>query len=124
MNVGERGSATVLAIALMGVLLTLGAGLGLTAATVHAHRVAASAADLTALAAAQAAVDGMSACSAGARLAAANDAWLVSCDLVGRIVTVTVRVRGPHWLGWGADLVGRARAGPAAGRQFSSSRTW
>ena len=50
----ERGSASPLVVACVGVLLLLGAALGVVAAMVRAHRDAQAAADLAALAAAQA----------------------------------------------------------------------
>lgn len=108
----ERGSATPFVIACLAVLLLLGAALGVVAAMVRAHRTAQSAADLAALAAASAVVDGREPCDAGARIAAANGARLIGCALDGRAVTVRVVVPGPHWLGQVADLQGEARAGP------------
>jgi secretion/DNA translocation related TadE-like protein len=110
---GERGSATLFAIACLSVLLLLGAALGVVAAMVRAHRVAQSAADLAALAAADAVGTGGDPCVAGAAVAAANDAILVACDLDGRDAIVTVTVAGPRWLGQVADLSAQARAGPA-----------
>lgn len=108
----ERGSATLLAVACISVLLLLGAALGVVAAMVRAHRVAQSAADLAALAAADTVGTGRDPCAAGSAVAMANDAILVACDLDGRDATVTVTVAGPHWLGQVADLSAQARAGP------------
>jgi secretion/DNA translocation related TadE-like protein len=110
---GERGSATLFAVACLSALLLLGAALGVVAAMVRAHRVAQSAADLAALAAADAVGTGRDPCAAGSATAAANDAILVACDLDGRDAVVTVTVDGPHWLGQAADLSAQARAGPA-----------
>ena len=110
---GERGSATLFAVACLSVLLLLGAALGVVAAMVRAHRVAQSAADLAALAAADAVGTGRDPCAAGSAVAAANDARLVACDVDGRDALVTVTVDGPYWLGQVADLSARARAGPA-----------
>ena len=109
----ERGSATLFAVACLAVLLLLGAALGVVAALVRAHRSAQSAADLAALAAADAVGSGRDPCAAGAAVAAANDATLTSCVPAGREVTVSVTVVGPHWLGQVADLSAQARAGPA-----------
>lgn len=109
----EGGSAVPFAMACVGVLCLLGAALGVVTAMVHAHRQAQSAADLAALAAADAAGSGLDACGAGRAVAAANDALVVSCSLDGRDVTVTVTVDGPRWLGQTADLSAQARAGPA-----------
>jgi secretion/DNA translocation related TadE-like protein len=109
----QRGSATVLVVAMSGVLLLVGAALGVVVAMVLAHRAAQSGADLAALAGAQASVRGSDGCSAAGEVAAANDVRLTGCDVQGRVVVVTVSARGPHWLGQGADLSARARAGPA-----------
>jgi secretion/DNA translocation related TadE-like protein len=109
----DRGAATVLGVALLGVLLLVGAALGVVAAMVEAHRVAQSAADLAALAGAGAASDGSDGCAAAARVATANGAELTGCWPAGRDVRVEVTVAGPRWLGQDGDLVAAARAGPA-----------
>ncbi len=109
----ERGSAMLLVVSCVAVLLLLGCALGVVAAMVRAHRVAQSAADLAALAAAGALAGGADACGAGAELASANGARLVGCAVRGREVTLQVVVPGPHWLGQRGDLVAQARAGPA-----------
>jgi secretion/DNA translocation related TadE-like protein len=65
-------------------------------AVLVSHR-ARAAADLTALAGATAAVDGLDACRTAAAVAVANGATLTSCSLVGTltsfVVAVTVTVR-------------------------------
>jgi secretion/DNA translocation related TadE-like protein len=109
----QRGSATVLVLSMSGVLLLVGAALGVVAALVVAHRTAQSGADLAALAGAQAAVAGSDACGAASAVAAKNDVRLTDCHAQGRVVEVTVSATGPHWLGQTADLSARARAGPA-----------
>lgn len=109
----QRGSATLPAVACLGVLLLLGAALGTVAALVVAHRAAQSAADLAALAAASAAGDGADACGAAGSVATANGGELTACTVVGRVARVSVRVAGPRWLGLAADPVADARAGPA-----------
>lgn len=108
----ERGSVTLFAVSCLSLLLLLGAALGVVAAVVHAHREAQSAADLAALAGAQALARGGEPCAAATHTAAANHARLVSCAPVGRELRVEVLVDGPRWLGWTADLSGQARAGP------------
>lgn len=80
---------------------------------VRAHRSAQAAADLAALAAADALGSGRDPCAAGAAVAAANGARLTACRPDGRVVTVVATVSGPHWLGQVADLAAEARAGPA-----------
>ena len=109
----EAGSASVLVVACLGVLLLLGAALGVVGAMVRAHRTAQAAADLAALAAASATARGSDPCAAAAGIAGANGARLVACDLDGRSATVRVVAPGPHWLGQDADLGAEARAGPA-----------
>jgi secretion/DNA translocation related TadE-like protein len=108
----ERGAATVVATACLGVVLMVGAGLGVATAMVVDHRRAQSAADLAALAGAAAVQAGADGCAAAGRVATANDTDLVGCQLAGADVVVEVRASGPHWLGQVADLEGHARAGP------------
>jgi len=109
----ERGAATVLVVALLGLLLFVGAALGVVGALVRDHRAAQSAADLAALAAASALARGEDPCAAAASVAAANGAEAVGCAPDGLEVRVTVQVAGPRWLGQAADLGAEARAGPA-----------
>lgn len=109
----ERGSATPLAVGLLGVVLFVGAALGVVAAVVATHRSAQAAADLASLAGAGALQRQADACAAAARVADANGAALEDCSVAGEDVTVTVRVTGPHWLGQVADLRAEARAGPS-----------
>jgi secretion/DNA translocation related TadE-like protein len=113
----ERGAATVLVLAMLGVLVTVGAGLALVVALVAAHRVAQSAADLAALAGAGEAAQGLDGCAGAARIATANGARLTACTVTattgGSVVDLSVEVSGPRWLGRSAELVARSRAGPA-----------
>ena len=99
-------------VACVGLLLLVGAALGVVAALVRAHRNAQAAADLAALAGASALSRGGDACTAGASIARANGGRLTSCEVVGRTTTMRVTVTGPRWLGQVADLAGEARAGP------------
>ena len=108
----DRGAATVLAVAFLGVLVLVGAALGVVGAMVNAHRVAQAAADLAALAGAEAIGDGASPCDAASRIATANGAGITQCAVDGRDVRVEVTVTGPRWLGQQHDLVAEARAGP------------
>ena len=113
---GERGSATLAASGVIGLLVLLGGALGVVGAMVHAHRVAQSAADLAALAGAHSAGLGGDACSAAGSIASANGADLDTCVTDGpggTDVRVRVAVEGPHWLGQTHDLRAEARAGPA-----------
>jgi len=109
----EHGSATLLAVSVLGLLLLVGAALAVVAVMVHAHRVAQSAADLSALAGAGAWGRGHDPCTVAAAVAADNGASLTSCTVEGLEVVVGVNVAGPHWLGQTHDLAAAARAGPA-----------
>ena len=108
----ERGSATLFAMAVLGLLVLVGAALGVVGAMLHAHRVAQSAADLAALAGAQAREQGRDPCPAAETVALANDAHLDTCTVGGSDVRLQVTVAGPRWLGQRHDLVALARAGP------------
>ena len=108
----DSGSATLLAVAMIGVLVLVGGALGVVGAMVHAHRVAQSAADLAALAGAGAQARGADACSAATSIAGANGASVDSCVVDGFEVRLQVTVAGPRWLGQRHDLSAQARAGP------------
>jgi secretion/DNA translocation related TadE-like protein len=108
----DRGAVTVLAVAFLGLVLLVGAALGVAAAMVVDHRRAQAAADLAALAGAVAHQRGEDGCAAAARVASANSGVLTECTVEGDDVGVEVRVTGPRWLGQVNDLAGRARAGP------------
>ncbi len=103
----------MLVVAMVGVLLVVGAALGVVTAMVRAHRIAQSGADLAALAGAHGLALGRDGCLAAGRIAAANEVRLTGCRVEGRTLVVTVRAVGPHWLGQTADLSAEARAGPA-----------
>ena len=109
----ESGAATLLVMAMAGVLLFLGAALAVVTAMVAAHRVAQSAADLAALAGARGVSVGQDGCDVARRIALANGARLTACEITGRVVDVEVEAPGPRWLGQSADLAARSRAGPA-----------
>ena len=108
----ERGGASVLAVALIGLLLLLGTALAAVTGLVVAHRQAQSAADLAALGAATALAAGQDGCARAAGVAASNGARLVGCAVQGRAVLVRVQVDGPWWRGSGGDPTAEARAGP------------
>jgi len=108
----ERGSAMPFAVAVLGLLVFVGAGLGVVAAMVAAHRTAQAAADLAALSGASSLQEHAEACAVAASIASANGAVLDDCQVTGEEVEVSVRVTGPRWLGQVADLTADARAGP------------
>lgn len=115
LTTSERGAATVLVVAMTGVLLLVGAAAGVVGAIVVAHRAAQAAADLAAVAGAEAAVEhaGRDPCRTAAEIASANGATLVRCTVDDADVRVEVSVPGPRWLGQDQDLSAEARAGPA-----------
>jgi secretion/DNA translocation related TadE-like protein len=112
---GERGSATVLGVGLMVVVLALfvfGAQLGAAVATRHR---AEAAADLAALASATHAVSGQEfACRAANRVASHMAARLAACELNGWEVIVRVTVDPPGLIGRFGAVDATARAGPVA----------
>lgn len=113
---GDAGSATAMVLGLAAVLVLCGALATALAAVAVARQQAASAADLSALAAASAVLQGPEAACARARaLALEAGAVLASCDVEGDRVDVVAQVRPSGPLGrLGAASV-RAAAGPVAG---------
>jgi secretion/DNA translocation related TadE-like protein len=109
----ERGAATLIVLALSGLLMFVGLALSGVAAIVLTQRSAQAAADLAALAGASAAVAGADACTAAGDIAAANGAALARCELAGTVVTIAVRVDGPLLGTRRYDVTAQARAGPA-----------
>lgn len=109
----ERGSATVNATILVG-LLTLAALVAASAAALYVgHRRAATAADLAALAGASALLNGGSGCDAAGGIARANHAELVRCETAGGVLTVRVSFEVPTMLPASLAVPAVARAGPA-----------
>lgn len=108
----DVGIATLWGLTIMGILLLLAAVSAAVVSLIGARHQAEAAADLAALAGAQAAVDGEDACEAARRIAAANDGLLTRCRVASQIVEVRVDVHGPPLLGTTWTLAGRARAGP------------
>lgn len=109
---GERGSGTMLALALGVVVMALLSALVLVAQAGLMASRAASAADLAALAAADAArgITSGEPCAVAASVAGQHDARLTACDLVrGDVVQVATELEQPFLFG---VATGRARAGP------------
>lgn len=109
---GEGGAATVLVLAMAGVLMFVLVGLSAASGLVTAQRRAQAAADLVALAGASAIADGADGCAAAARISAANGAALDTCSTAAREVRVEVSVPGPQWPGRRVRVSAEARAGP------------
>lgn len=107
----DTGAATVVVVAMAGVLMFVMVGLAAVGGLVTAQRRAQAAADLAALAAAAAVEVG--ACAEALRIAAANGGALDRCEVEGTDVRVLVSVPGPEVPGRGDLRVSaEARAGP------------
>ncbi|WP_210439575.1 Rv3654c family TadE-like protein [Nocardioides xinjiangensis] len=119
-GVRESGAATVLVVAMAGVLMFVLVGVSAVGGLVTSQRRTQAAADLAALAAAaELAGDGSGGgpCARAGRVAGANAAALEECVVDGRSVTVVVSASGPH-LPWSSRwsrvrVSAEARAGPA-----------
>jgi secretion/DNA translocation related TadE-like protein len=110
----ERGAGAVLAVAMMGLLVTVTIGVSGAVAVVAAHRGAQSAADLAALAGAGALQDGGDACGRAAAIAERNGASLRRCRVEDWDVRVEV-TRTLRLPGTAMELAARGRAGPVRG---------
>ncbi len=108
---GEQGAGTVLAVAMIGLVVTVTIGTSGAVGVVAGHRRAQSAADLSALAGATTLQTGGDACRRARVIAGRNGADLQQCQVDGFEVVVvvarSVRLPGPPM-----DLRARARAGP------------
>lgn len=116
----ERGAATVLVLVLVGVIGAVAVGGVLAGGALVGHRRAAAAADLAALAGAEAlgagggsAAGAPVACEAAGQVSERNDARLTGCFVDGLEVVVEVVVDVPTVLGREWTVPGRARAGPS-----------
>lgn len=110
----EAGSATVWALIAVLVIWTAAALAVLEAVAIQTRHRAEAVADAAALAAAS---DGglhpAVACTAAQDVASIHHARLVSCVMVGPVVTVEVSLPPPNPLTWAGAVTARARAGPA-----------
>lgn len=108
----DSGAATVLAVAVVAVVVLLSTGALVIASAVVASGRARLAADVAALAGARAARDGADAaraCALARQVARTNEATLTACSLEGERLDVVVTVQ-PAW--WPAVAAARSRAGP------------
>jgi secretion/DNA translocation related TadE-like protein len=111
----DRGSATILVLAVGLVTVLLGVAVAAAGAAIVARHRAQGAADAAALAGAAVAVDGeVAACAVATDVATANGAQLVHCGLDGWDVVVTVQVRPAGSAAVAGVSTASARAGPAA----------
>ncbi len=114
---GDRGSATVLAVGLIAVLLTVTVAALVVLGAIRSLHVARASADLAALAGAghlQEEGDPGAACREAERIAARQHATVDACAVgAGEVVTVTTSVGIPlRPPGVPESAQGRARAGP------------
>lgn len=107
----ERGAGAVLAVSMLGLLVTVTVGVSGAVGVVGAHRQAQSAADLAALAGAGALQDGGAACARAAAIAERNGASLRRCRVQEWDVKVEV-TRSLRLPGGAVELAARGRAGP------------
>lgn len=101
--VGEEGYATVVAAGIIAAVASLLLAVAAVASLVVAQHEAQVAADLAAVAGAWEVAMGRDACTKATEIATLNGAELGSCDVDGRDVEVTARLRGRSAI---------ARAGP------------
>lgn len=113
----ERGAGSILAVAMMGLLVTVTVVAGGVVGIVASHRTAQSAADLASLAGAAALQEGRDACAQAAIIALRNRAVLRACRVEGWDVLVVVAIRTAPLPGGGFSLEARGRAGPVSGLQ-------
>ena len=100
---GEEGYATVVAAGIIAAVASLLLAVAAVASLVVARHEAQVAADLAAVSGAWEVAKGRDACTKAEEVAALNGAELDSCDIEGRDVEVTARLRGRSAI---------ARAGP------------
>lgn len=108
----QDGAASILVVAMSGLVLLVGLAAGWATAAVVAQRRAQSAADLVAIGAAAEQQRGRDACAGAERLAGADGARLGRCSLSGADVTVRVELDGPTLLGRVFVVSAEAKAGP------------
>ncbi|WP_152978081.1 MULTISPECIES: Rv3654c family TadE-like protein [Micrococcales] len=113
----DRGSGSVLAVALLGAIMVMVVFVIAAGQAAWAHHRARTAADLAALAAADAArgLTSGEPCAVARRVAEANGARLVGCcppSDRGEVRDVRVEADVPAWLGRLGPVTGLARAGP------------
>ncbi len=117
----DRGSASVLTVGGMAVLLTVTMLLVWVGAAIEARHRAQSAADLAALAAAGAAITGETdACGLAKWVTDQMGATLSSCRLNGGDARVEVAVRPPGVLAGFGSAHARSRAGPVNEADYAS----
>lgn len=113
----ERGSATVRALTVAVLLVVVAVAVLQIVLVIGLRQRAAAAADLAALAASRASVEGEDPCAAADAVARRNGGRLRDCRMDADVATVRVRAVTSRWLiddptgDWGTEQ--RARAAPA-----------
>ena len=108
----ERGSATVYAVVLATAIGLMAVVAAQCVALARIQHHAASAADLAAIAAAQAEQAGRDGCAQARKVARRNDGVVRDCDLADAVATVTVEIESPQMWGRTWQVAQRARAAP------------
>jgi secretion/DNA translocation related TadE-like protein len=110
----QRGSGTVLVLAVVVLLVTITVAVSVLAGVLAARHRAGRAADLAALSgAASLWTSAATVCRSAAAVAAANGARLVGCTVAGDAVLVRVAVTPDGWGRRVGPVQRSARAGPA-----------
>lgn len=109
----ERGSATVYAAIIITALSAVCLLMLTLSGIVRLDHEASRAADLAAVAGAEAALDGDEGCASARDVARRNGVRLVTCELAFEVVTVTVQITSQRVLGRRWTFNRTARAAPA-----------
>ncbi|MCK2214575.1 flp pilus-assembly TadE/G-like family protein [Actinomadura sp. ATCC 31491] len=110
---GERGSATLWGVALMGLLMAVATAFAIVGTVRVARYRVNSAADLSALAAARLALlDPQEACARAGALAVENGVELTRCEIKDEVADVWTSLSISLPIGGARTVKGRARAGP------------
>jgi secretion/DNA translocation related TadE-like protein len=108
----EHGAATAYAASIAVLLTTAALVVTQVAGLVRLKHSVAAAADLSALAASRASVDGDDACAAAAAIAQRNGARVVTCRMDFDVATITARGVSRAWWGHRWAFNQKARAAP------------
>lgn len=114
MRSSERGAMTIYAV-IAGFALSLGTLVGVQAtALIRLRHEVAAAADLAAIAASTAAVEGGDGCSAAERVARTNGVEVVNCAMTDAVATITTRGESDEYWGHRFAFEVDARAAPTS----------
>jgi secretion/DNA translocation related TadE-like protein len=108
----ETGAATVYAASIAVLLITAALVVTQVAGLVRLKHSVASAADLSALAASRASVNGDNACDAARTIAQRNGAQVLTCRMDFDVATITARGESRTWWGHRWAFEQKARAAP------------